>query len=144
MSPAKFIFVKAIEKPNDKFGKPYLKITDHENSSWSFFRSDFKPELNKCYEFTYELNANGFPDVSKITPLVNLFQIQALKDTANRNDILRNYFMCLSYAKDIYIAKNQPLEMSVMFDLATQMYDWVNSKSDEAMAKINSQDKEIK
>jgi hypothetical protein len=142
MPQSEFIFVKTIEKPLDKFQKTYTKITDHENKSWSFFRNDFTFEVNKCYELTYELNAKGYPDVQVIKPLANIFQQKALAEMANRNDVMRNLFMSLSYSKDLVAAGK--LELANLMTEATLIYDWVNQKATEEIAAIQTPKQEIK
>lgn len=129
----KLVYVKSLERPLDKFGKEYSKVTDQDNQTWAFFR-DQKFEVGKAYLFTYENNEKGFPDVSKITPLVNIFVQQALKETAHKNDIIRNYTLCLSYAKDL--VNGGKINLDEMEVFAMNMYNLTMRFADQEYNRI--------
>lgn len=129
----KYVFVKTLEQPFDKNNKPYTRILDQDGQSWAFFRQEIQFQIGKSYLFTYSLNEKGFPTVEKITPLVNIFVQQALKEVANKNDIKRDLFMSCSYAKDMVCAGK--LEATEMFATAESIYNWTNKMADSLMPK---------
>ena len=129
----KLVFIKNIEAVVSQNGNPYTKITDQDNATWSLF-SNIKVEVNRAYLFTFEVNAKGFNNIQKITPLVNIFQQKALKEVSNRNDFLRLYGMAVSYSKDLVMSGK--VELPELFTWADKIYDAINLKADNEMGKL--------
>ncbi len=129
----KVVFVKKLEKPNDRTGKPYLKITDQNNQEWSLFRYTIEPQLSKVYLFTFEKNSKGYNEVSEIRPLVNIFEEKAVKKMADINDIKRELGICLSYS--VSMVNNGILEMGQLFSKTDEMYGYLNTTAENLMPK---------
>jgi hypothetical protein len=139
--PNAYLFAKVIEKPNDKNGKPYLKITDHLNKTWFLFNREFTFELNKCYDVTYDLNEKGFATITNITPLVNIFEQKALEKMANRNDIIQNLGYSITHA--IELLKANAIKLDEVFDWTLKIYEFEQVEADKIMSKLNPP-KEVK
>ena len=129
----KVVFVKRIEKPKDRSGKAYLKITDQNNQEWSLFRYNIEPQLNKVYLFTFEKNAKGYNEVSEIRQLVNIFEEKAAKKLADINDIKREIGICLSYS--VSMVNNGTLEMDKLFTKTDELYEYLNTKAESLIPK---------
>jgi hypothetical protein len=129
----KFVYAKTLETPLDRNGKQYTKLTDQDNQAWSIFRSDVTFLVGKSYLFTYTTNEKGFPDIHKITPLVNIFQQKALKEVSNRNDVVKNLSVFFSYAKDLVIADKVKLEE--IFSFTEKIYTELNTQADKYLPK---------
>lgn len=131
----KYVYAKIAEQPVDKNGKPYWKITDQENQVWHIFRSEIQTFfVGKSYLFTYELNEKGFPDISKITLLANVFKQAALKEVSNKNDVVRNLAVSMSYAKDLAVGKLITLEE--MFKWSDSIYDYFQNKATSIIGEV--------
>jgi hypothetical protein len=134
----KLVFAKIIEKPTDRNGKVYLKITDQDNEIWYLFQYTIMPEINKAYLFNFEKDDKGYPRVSKIIPVVNIFKQEALKSIANRNDIIRNYSIAMTQAIQVLaILQNCLPEPEKLFNWAEKIYNNVEEKADSLMPKEN-------
>ena len=131
----KLVFVKELSSGTTKGGKSYPVVTDQDNEKWNIWLDGANLELQKSYLFTFVLNDKGFKDIQKITPVINIFHQKALKEVASRNDIVRNLTVCLSYAKDMFIAGVIGKEM--IFDEAMEMYQWINKEADSLMPKTD-------
>ena len=132
----KLVFVKEIGSGTTRNGKQYPIIKDQDNDTWHYWGGEICPvELHKSYLFTFKVNDAGYKDIEKISPLVNIFKQEALKEVASRNDIIRNLTVCLSYAKDMVIGK--AIDMDIMYDMAFEMYQRINDKADELMPKVD-------
>jgi hypothetical protein len=118
--PDKFIFVKEI-KTQTKNNRSWRQAVSQDGETWQIFL-DNPLEVNKCYVFSYEKDTDkGWNNLTKISPLVNIFQQKALKEVANRNDILRNFSVAFAYSKDLVVADKIPLDK--IFIYADQIYD---------------------
>lgn len=133
----KLVFAKIIEKPTDRNGKVYLKITDQDNEIWYLFQYTIMPEINKAYLFNFEKDDKGYPRVSKITPVVNIFKQEALKSIANRNDIIRNYSIAVTQAIQVLAIGDSVPEPEKLFDWAEKIYNKVEEKADSLTPKEN-------
>lgn len=131
----KFVFIKEIKSGTTRFQKPYPIITDQDNDTWHVFNQGVQLELNKAYVFGFSFNDKGFKDIEQITPVVNIWKQEALKEIASRNDIIRNYSIALGHALEYFSGTKPPLEE--VFETAGQIYNFVDSKADAVMAEIN-------
>ncbi len=132
----KVIYVKKLEKPLDRNQKEYLKVSDQNNEDWNLFRYAVMPEVGKCYLFTYEKDDKGYKTVSKITPLVNVFKQEAVKELANKNDILREWGIVTSYAVQLAVAdKIKPDDILIW---AERIYEFIQTKAEEYYARTNT------
>ena len=127
----KLVLAKELKTGTTSKGKEYLQFFDQDGQQWNFFQGE-KFEQNKAYLFGYELE-NGFNNVKQISPVVNLFKQKALKEIANRNDIIRNYSVCLSYAKDLVVGGK--IELGEIFAKADELYKAFQDKADKDMPK---------
>lgn len=132
MTQNKAVFVKEIHQAFDKNNAAYTWILDQDNSRWNLFRIKATLEVNKGYVFVYETEGQ-FQNVKEIMPLVNIFKQQALKEVASRNDIKRDLFMSVSYAKDLCVAGQ--VQKAELFAMAETIYTWVTEKTTELMPK---------
>ena len=129
----KLVFVKELTSGLTKSNAIYPKVRDQDNEVWNLFNGVNINDLHiqGSYLFTFEINEKGFKDIKKITPLTNLFQQKALKEVSNKNDIVRNLTVCLSYSKDLVIAGKQ--DLGEIYLMAFQMYNWLNENADKLM-----------
>ena len=131
--PDKVIYVKTLEKPKDKNGKPYIKLTDQDLQYWSIFDQDFNFEVGKMYLLTFHNNERGFPVIEKITPLVNIFKQEAIRQTANINDIKRDLGIAMRYAVDLAVGDKIPSDK--IYSQADEIYEFINKRANELMPK---------
>ena len=136
MSENKLVFCKELKTgQSEKSANTWPEILDQDGEIWRIFRQQVKPELNKAYLIAFHIKEKGFKDIDQITPVVNVFHQKALAETANRNDYIRNYSILLGYAKDLAVAgKIEPTIKA--------MYDWVQSRADAEMERLNPTNKE--
>ena len=128
----KLVFVKELTSGLTKTNSTYPRVRDQDNELWNIFNQNINDiHLQGSYLFTFEINDKGFKDIKKITPLVNIFQQKALKEVANKNDIIRNLTVCLSYSKDLVIGGK--MELADLYLKAYEMYDWLNENADKLM-----------
>ena len=129
----KLVFVKELTSGVTKSNATYPKVRDKDNEVWNLFNGVNINDLHiqGSYLFTFEINDKGFKDIKKITPLTNLFQQKALKEVSNKNDIIRNLTVCLSYSKDLVIGGKQ--DLGEIYLMAFQMYNWLNENADKLM-----------
>ena len=129
----KLVFVKELTSGVTKSNATYPKVRDQDNEVWNLFNGVNINDLHiqGSYLFTFEINEKGFKDIKKITPLTNLFQQKALKEVSNKNDIVRNLTVCLSYSKDLVIAGK--IDFGVLYPEAFEMYNWLNENADKLM-----------
>ena len=129
----KLVFVKELSSGLTKSNAIYPKVRDQDNEVWNLFNGVNINDLHiqGSYLFTFEINDKGFKDIKKITPLTNLFQQKALKEVSNKNDIIRNLTVCLSYSKDLVIGGKQ--DLGEIYLMAFQMYNWLNENADKLM-----------
>ena len=129
----KLVFVKELTSGLTKSNAVYPKIKDQDNEVWNLFNGVNINDIHiqGSYLFTFEINEKGFKDIKKITPLTNLFQQKALKEVSNKNDIVRNLTVCLSYSKDLVIAGK--IDFGVLYPEAFEMYNWLNENADKLM-----------
>ena len=129
----KLVFVKELTSGVTKSNATYPKVRDQDNEVWNLFNGVNINDLHiqGSYLFTFEINDKGFKDIKKITPLTNLFQQKALKEVSNKNDIIRNLTVCLSYSKDLVIGGKQ--DLGEIYLMAFQMYNWLNENADKLM-----------
>jgi hypothetical protein len=126
----KLVFVKELQSGLTKTNSTYPIVKDQDNERWYIFNQNVNDiHLQGSYLFTFEINDKGFKDIKKITPLVNLFQQKALKEVSNKNDIIRNLTVCLSYSKDLVIGGKQ--DLGEIYLMAFQMYNWLNENADK-------------
>jgi len=128
----KFVFVKELQSGVTKGGKNYPIVIDQDGEKW-FIWNEASLLISGSYLFTYKINDKGFKDIDKITPLVNVFKQQALKEVANKNDITKNLTVCLSYSKDLVIGEK--LQLGEIYIKAQEMYDWLTKTADNIMPK---------
>jgi hypothetical protein len=141
--PDKFVFVKELKTGrSEKTNSTWPEITDQDNEIWRLFRQQIQIELNKSYLITFTTNEKGFKDIEKITPLVNIFKQEALKEIASRNDIQRTYLTCLSYSKDLCAAGVTKFEG--ILDDTQWFYDWIDKSVNAEMAEIQTPKQDIK
>ncbi len=129
----KVVFVKKLEKPNDKNGKPYLKITDQSNKEWVLFRYAIEPQLNKVYLFTFAKNDKGYDEVSEIRQLVNVFEEKAAKKVSDIGDIKKDIGVVLRFSTDLCIAGK--IELGQLTQKADELYTYLTQKSTEIFEK---------
>jgi hypothetical protein len=135
--PDKLVIVKTLATET-KGDRSWVKVTDQDNYAWYLFNNQgSKVELNKSYIFTFETNEKGFTNVNVIKPLVNIFHQKALKEVANRNDILRNYSVSFSYSKDLVVAGLIPL--NEIYTKSDEIYEYMQKKADEAIKIIGEE-----
>ena len=128
----KLVFVKELTSGLTKTNSTYPRVRDQDNELWNIFNQNINDiHLQGSYLFTFEINDKGFKDIKKITPLVNIFQQKALKEVANKNDIIRNLTVCLSYSKDLVFGGK--MELADLYLKAYEMYDWLNENADKLM-----------
>ena len=129
----KLVFVKELTSGLTKSNAIYPKVRDQDNEVWNLFNGVNINDIHiqGSYLFTFEINDKGFKDIKKITPLTNLFQQKALKEVSNKNDIIRNLTVCLSYSKDLVIAGK--IDFGVLYPEAFEMYNWLNENADKLM-----------
>jgi len=129
----KLVFVKELTSGVTKSNATYPKVRDQDNEVWNLFNGVNINDIHiqGSYLFMFEINDKGFKDIKKITPLTNLFQQKALKEVSNKNDIIRNLTVCLSYSKDLVIGGKQDLDE--IYLRAFQMYNWLNENADKLM-----------
>ena len=129
----KLVFVKELTSGLTKSNAIYPKVRDQDNEVWNLFNGVNINDIHiqGSYLFTFEINDKGFKDIKKITPLTNLFQQKALKEVSNKNDIIRNLTVCLSYSKDLVIGGKQ--DLGEIYLMAFQMYNWLNENADKLM-----------
>jgi hypothetical protein len=134
----KLVFVKDLSSGLTKTtSKVYPIITDQDGEKWYIFNQDINAiQLQASYLFTFIINDKGYKDIQKITPLTNLFQAKALKEVSNKNDIIRNLTVCLSYSKDLVIGGK--IELVDLFLKAYEMYDWLNENADKLMPQSDN------
>lgn len=130
----KLVYVKTAEAMQGKSAK-YLKVTDQDGQAWNIFEQTPVPQIGKCYLFSFEKNGE-WNNLTKITPLVNIFQQKALKEVANRNDVWRNYSICFSYVKDLVESGQLEFNLDEMFAIAEKIYDKFQKKADEEIQKL--------
>lgn len=124
----KFVFVKELKNGLTKFQKSYPIVVDQENEQWHIFINTPTLEIKKCYLFSFINNDKGFKDIQKITPLVNIFQQKALKEVANKNDLIRNISIATSYSISLVVGGKIPLDD--LFVWADKIYDNTMLKAD--------------
>ena len=135
----KFVYVKILEKPLDKNQKPYVKITDQEGQVFNIFGAQMNYEVGKCYLFTYTLNDKGYPNIERAVPLVNIFKQEALKEIANKNDVIKHYSIAITQSIQVMAAGgHSSFTSDELFAWADDIYKHVNDKADEAMAQIQN------
>jgi hypothetical protein len=129
----KLVFVKELTSGLTKNQAVYPIVKDQDNERWYLFNGVNINDIHiqGSYLFTFEINEKGFKDIKKITPLTNLFQQKALKEVSNKNDIVRNLTVCLSYSKDLVIAGK--IDFGVLYPEAFEMYNWLNENADKLM-----------
>jgi hypothetical protein len=133
----KLVFVKELQSGLTKTQKVYPIVIDQDNDKWFIWEQNINDiHIQGSYLFTFEINDKGFKDIKKITPLVNLFQQKALKEVSNKNDIIRNLTVCLSYSKDLVIGGK--IELIDLFLKAYEMYDWLNENADKLMPQSDN------
>jgi len=133
----KLVFVKELQSGLTKTQKVYPIVIDQDNDKWFIWEQNINDiHIQGSYLFTFEINDKGFKDIKKITPLVNLFQQKALKEVSNKNDIIRNLTVCLSYSKDLVIGGKQ--DLGEMYLMAFQMYNWLNENADKLMPQSDN------
>jgi hypothetical protein len=143
-----YVFVKELKTATTKqTNKSYPIIVSHTGELWRLFNNE-KVEIGKAYTISYEKSDDGqFKNVRQIIPLANIFKQQALKELSSINDIKRDVFMSLAYAKDIAVSLNQnspeiPLEK--IFNWSNQIYSYVIQKANTEYDSINGNAKEVK
>ena len=133
----KFVFIKTAEYVPTQSGGKYLKVIDQEGQRFNVFDNilnKVKLEVGKSYLFKFSVNSHGFNDIELVTPLVNIFQQKALKDTANKQELFRNLSVALSYSKDLVSAGR--IDLEDMFTKADEIYEYLQGRADKEMAKL--------
>lgn len=130
--PAKYVVVAELKMGVTKNNSEYPYILDQDKIRWNLFPPLPKVELNKCYVFHYE-EEGGYSNVKSIEPVVNVFKREALKDMVNRNDILRNLTVSMSYAKDL--VTSGVIDLPDMFIWADKIHTELNIQADKLMPK---------
>jgi hypothetical protein len=137
---AKFVFVTEIHQDKTKNGTPYTYIFDQDKTRWSFFKGE-KVETNKGYIFHYE-EENGFFNVKQIEPATNVFKVEAAKELASKNDIVRNLGIATSYAVDLVNGKS--IELKDLETYALKLYKFIQSESESMYNATQTPKQEIK
>jgi hypothetical protein len=140
--PQEAILVKELKTEEDKNKRPFQVVIDGYNQVWRLFNPPIsrKLELNKAYLFKYELSSDGqFKNVKVIEDLANTFQQKALRELANKSEIVRNYSVATSYA--VNMACNGIIEPDKIFEWANKIYTETQNKADEEMSKIEGIEK---
>jgi hypothetical protein len=125
----KLVFIKEVSR-QEKGERHWLQAVDQDAVRWNIFLDGASLEADKAYLFSYVVNEKGFSNVTKITPVTNLFQQQALRQVTNANDIMRTYSVAYSYSKDLVIAGQIPLEQLTAW--ADKIYEDFLSKGKAA------------
>lgn len=127
-----FVLVKELRSGQIKdTNKTYPIVVDQAGNFWRLFDNQ-QVELSKAYTFGYEFSDDKrFKNVRKIIPLSNIFQQKALKEVANRNDILRELGICTSYA--IELVKTDKIKLDELFTWSDKLYDYITQKADKLM-----------
>jgi hypothetical protein len=132
---SKFVFVTEIHSDKTKTGKDYSYIFDQDKDRWNLFNNE-KIELRKGYVFRFEVNGE-FRNVREIEPVINIWKQEALKEVANRNDVIRNYSIAIGQAIQYFAIEDKIPDKVQLFSFAWEIYDDVQSKTDKVMAEIN-------
>jgi hypothetical protein len=141
----KLVYVKELKQGrSDKTNSTWPEITDQDNEIWRLFRQQIQVELGKAYLITFSKNERGFNDIEKITPLVNIFKQEALKEIANRNDVIRNYSIAITQSVQYYSTNGMLPDITKVFEVADTIFAQVNSVADKVMASIQTPKQEIK
>jgi hypothetical protein len=130
--PIKYVIIKEIKLGKMRNGVDYPWILDHENVRWNLFPPLPKVEVGKAYAFTYE-HEGEYDNLKKIEAVINIFKAQALKEIASLGDYKRDFFMSVSYAKDL-VASGK-LDHSEMYTEAEKIYTWVLEHAQNNMPK---------
>lgn len=134
----KLVFVKEV-RTITKGDRSWVAVSDQDNITWNVFQPFAPPVKGKSYMFSYEKNAKGWNDLKKIAPVENVFQQKAMKETANRNDVIRNFAVSFSYAKDMAVGKL--IELDKVFEWSDKIYNYFQTKADEGMNEADTVDK---
>ncbi len=124
----KLVFVKELKTGTTKDNTNYPIVIDQDNEKWNIFRQAIKLELNKAYLFSFVKNDRGFNDIQRIVPVFNIFKQEALKEVANKNDVIRNYSIAISYA--INLAGSGQIGINDIFKWADDIYNALMEKAD--------------
>lgn len=131
-----FVLVKELKFATTKnTNKQYPVIVDQAGNIWRLFNGE-QVELNKAYTFGYDLSEDKqFKNVKQIIPLANVFKIQALKEVANKNDIIRNYSIAITQSIQIFAIGQKMPTTDELFRLSTSIYDHIEKFVDGKMPK---------
>lgn len=134
----KVVLVKELKSGTTKGenSKTYPIVCDQNNELWNIWQKTCPLELGKVYLFTFHVNDKGYKDIEKITPLVNIFKQEALKEMASKSDIKKDYVMCLSYAKDLTVGN--VIKIDELFNWTEKMYEYIKDKTNSEFEKINN------
>lgn len=131
MSEFKFVFVKEIHDAKTAKGSAYYYFLDHENVRWNIFPEKIRERLEPKKGYIIEFEKLGeFNNLITIRPAINKLLEQAGKELANKNDIIRNFTVCMSYSKDLAVAQLIKLD---------EIENWANKFYKSIMDKANSE-----
>ena len=130
----KLVFVKEVRQQT-KNEKSWLQVIDQDAVSWNVFLKDAVIEADKAYMFSYEIDKErGWYNLKKVTPVVNIFHQQAIREVTNKNDVVRHYSVAMAYSKDLVVGGKIPLEN--MFEWADRIFEKFQSKADEVVSGL--------
>jgi len=132
---SKFVLITEVKTDKTRQGKDYAYILDQDKIRWNLFNGE-RVEINKGYVFRFEQNGE-YQNVKEIEPVINILKQEAMKDLANRNDIIRLLQFCLSTTKDLVVAGK--LEYVNITNISEELYKWINDKADSLMPKENDE-----
>lgn len=133
--PSEAVLIKELKIEQTKNKQNYTIVIDGYNNRWNIFNPpiSMQLEINKAYVFKYEINGE-FKNVKSVETLANIFQQKALKEVANKNDIIKNYSIAISYATNLASAGTIPLDD--LFVWADKIYETTTAKADKIISDI--------
>lgn len=132
--PQDAVLITELRNDKDKNQRPYLVVIDGYKERWNLFGEFAKADLKvgKAYLFRYERNGE-FRNLTSIEPLDRIFVQQALKEVANKNDIMREFTMLVAYSKDLVTAGK--IELPDLLPTAKNLYQDINNFVEAEYAK---------
>lgn len=134
--PIKYVVIREVKTTNNKNGEAYNYCLDQDSTRWNLFKPLPMVEPNKAYAFYFEPE-NGYNNLKQIQPVINVFKAQAIKETASKAEIHRNYSICMTQAIQTFAIGQVVPTNDELFRLATAIYTQVESFADSKMPKEN-------
>ncbi len=132
----KVIYVREV-RTQEKNGRHWLQVSDQDAVNWNIFLEGATLLPDKAYLFTYRIGSKGFTDITKITPLENIFKEQVVREVSSKNEIIRSYSMAIAYSKDLVVADK--IQLDDMFTWADKIYNSFQSKADSIIGEYEGE-----